>query len=339
MNWTVYNKSNSGLPSNRIWPIAVDSQDNVWIGTADRGVAIYNGSTWKTFDTSNSGLADNAINFIAVDVDGSIWIAAQSGGLTHLNTRPIVDFNGDGEIDIKDLLRLIKSWGLSDPAVDIGPEPFGDGKIDEADLEVLMKYWKQPVEDPTLIAHWALDETDGDIAYDSAGVNDASVVGSPVWQSVGGQVNGAVDLDGVDDCLVADSLLNSADNPFSVFVWIKGGEPGQAIISELGGSNWLSLEPETGHLMTELKGSGRNAVSLMSDASINDGNWHRIGFVWDGSCRILYVDGVAAAQDTQENLESPVRSFYIGTGKAMAPGTYFAGLIDDVRIYNRAVKP
>ncbi|MHC4440009.1 MAG: LamG-like jellyroll fold domain-containing protein [Planctomycetota bacterium] len=30
---------------------------------------------------------------------------------------------------------------------------------------------------------------------------------------------------------------------------------------------------------------------------------------------------------------------YIGTGKMMQPGTYFSGLIDDVRIYNRAVKP
>ncbi|MCP4610630.1 MAG: LamG domain-containing protein [Planctomycetes bacterium] len=30
---------------------------------------------------------------------------------------------------------------------------------------------------------------------------------------------------------------------------------------------------------------------------------------------------------------------YIGTGSAMAPGTYFSGLIDDVRIYNRVVIP
>ncbi len=28
-----------------------------------------------------------------------------------------------------------------------------------------------------------------------------------------------------------------------------------------------------------------------------------------------------------------------GTGKDMAPGTYFDGMFDDVRIYNRAVRP
>jgi hypothetical protein len=55
--------------------------------------------------------------------------------------------------------------------------------------------------------------------------------------------------------------------------------------------------------------------------------------------RTLYVDGVAVAEDTQDRLENPGSGFYIGTGKAMAPGTYFSGLIDDVRIYNRAVSP
>jgi hypothetical protein len=35
----------------------------------------------------------------------------------------------------------------------------------------------------------------------------------------------------------------------------------------------------------------------------------------------------------------PSNGLYIGAGKAMAPGTYFSGLIDDVRIYNRAVSP
>ena len=30
---------------------------------------------------------------------------------------------------------------------------------------------------------------------------------------------------------------------------------------------------------------------------------------------------------------------YIGTGKAMAAETFFFGLIDDIRIHNRAVNP
>jgi len=35
------------------------------------------------------------------------------------------------------------------------------------------------------LAHWKLDETEGDIAYDSAGVNDALVLGDLLWQPTG----------------------------------------------------------------------------------------------------------------------------------------------------------
>ena len=44
-------------------------------------------------------------------------------------------------------------------------------------------------------------------------------------------------------------------------------------------------------------------------------------------------------EDTQNAIQNPENGFYIGTGKDMAPGTYFGGLIDDVRIYSRAVSP
>jgi len=61
--------------------------------------------------------------------------------------------------------------------------------------------------------------------------------------------------------------------------------------------------------------------------------------MWDGSHRTLYVDDVAVAEDTQDSLKGSDSGLYIGTGKAMESGSYWSGLIDDVRIYNRAVTP
>jgi hypothetical protein len=61
--------------------------------------------------------------------------------------------------------------------------------------------------------------------------------------------------------------------------------------------------------------------------------------VWDGSHRTLYVDGGSVAEDTQDGLSGSDSGLYIGCGKAMEAGTYWSGLIDDVRLYNRAVKP
>ena len=72
---------------------------------------------------------------------------------------------------------------------------------------------------------------------------------------------------------------------------------------------------------------------------MTDGNWHRVGFVWDGMTRALYVDDALVAEDMQLGLPSHSGGLNIGCDKDMTPGLFFSGLIDDVRIYNRAVRP
>lgn len=258
---------------------------------------------------------------------------------------PIVDFNGDGHIDIDDLLIMINNWGTDKPLCDIGPMPWGDGIVDEADLEVLMSHWG---EEPALIAHWKLDEAQGVIAYDSSGENDGTLYGEPTWQPEGGQVGGALQLDGVDDYVVTPFILNPADGAFSIFAWIKGGASGQVLVSQMDGTGigetWLGSEPIDGKLMTDLVTPkvGRTIPQpLVSESIITDGQWHRVGFVWDGAYGSLYVDGVEVARDTaaQNPLKSATGGMYIGAGKLLDPANFFSGLIDDVRIYNRVIKP
>ena len=291
----------------------------------------------------NSGSNDGTAR-LSADMRTLYFCSDRPGGLGSydlfkLPIISLVDFNGDGKAGIEDLVRLIESWGQSDPAMDIGPGPWGDGVIDAADLEVFMSQWGQTVDDPTLVAHWPFDETDGAVVADNVGGNDGYALGDPSWQPDGGQVGGALEFDALDDFISAPTVLNPADGPFSVLVWVKGGGPGQGIISGSGGSDWLSLNPLTGGLMTDLKASGRGAAPLLSQAVIADGNWHQIALVRDGSYRTLYVDGIAVAEDTQDNLEGSASGLFIGCGDPTQLGTFFSGLIDDVRIYNRAVKP
>jgi N-acetylneuraminic acid mutarotase len=248
-----------------------------------------------------------------------------------------LDFNGDGIIDSADMSIMVDHWHTDNALYDIAPEPFGDGIVDVQDLVVLSEYL---LTYPGAVAYWNLDEIEGDIALDSIGVYDGVLNGLPTWQPAGGAVDGALLFDSIDDYVSTPFVLNPSDGKFSVFAWIKGGAAGQVVISQTsGGVNWLLADPSEGNLMTELKGSGRSGKPLQSQTNITDGNWHRIGLVWDGSNRTLYVDGVPVAQDTQDGLESSEGGLYIGTGKAMEAGTYFSGLIDDVRIYNRAVSP
>ena len=246
------------------------------------------------------------------------------------------DLNQDGMVDAADMCLIVDHWGENYRLCDIGPAPFGDNIIDTQDLVVLAEYL---FTEPGLIAHFKLDGTEGNIAQDSTGVHDANVVGDPVWQPVGGMVGGALGLDGVDDHLDTGFILNPIEESFSIYAWVKGGAAGQVILSQQGAANWLRADLSDGNLITELRGSGRAAGPLQSQTIITDGNWHRIGLVRDGLQRILYVDGIAVAQDTQEGFVSLENGLYIGAGRSLETGSFFSGLIDDVRIYNRVVIP
>jgi hypothetical protein len=319
-----------GYGDGDIWMTRRATTNDNWDEAVNLGRPV-NSAAWETCPNVS---ADGSCLFFVVSQS-----ARHSGGdIWQAPIIPIVDFNGDGIVDAADMCIMVDNWETDNSLCDIGPMPWGDGIVDVEDLIVLSQHLFEEVIDPTLLAHWAFDETEGMFAADSAGDNDAFVVGSAVWRPGGGQVDGSLELDGLSGCAIAGFALNPADGPFSIFAWIKGGGPGQVIVSQQAMANWLELDAG-GNLMTELKCTGRSAGPLYSEAVITDGQWHRIGLVWDGSSRILYVDGVAVTEDTQPGLEGSQMGLYIGTGKNMESGTYFSGLIDDVRIYNRVVIP
>ena len=186
------------------------------------------------------------------------------------------------------------------------------------------------------VAHWAFDESTGRVAIDSAGEYEGVLMGGPVWQPTGGKVGGALEFDGSNDCVVTDFVLNPATGPFSVFAWIKGGAAGQVIVSQdgsAGGTDWLAASA-AGRLMTALGGQ-----ALTGSKVIADGQWHEVGLTWDGSGRTLYIDGAGAGTDKPTGLVGSTGGLNIGTGSSLAAGSFWSGLIDDVRIYDRVVTP
>ncbi|MHC4487171.1 MAG: Kelch repeat-containing protein [Planctomycetota bacterium] len=300
--------------------------------------------TWTektSMPRARTGLATSVVNGKIYAIGGSpASHGANMSTVYEYDPNPlVVDFNGDGVVDCADICLMVDHWGTDEPLYDIAPRPFGDDIVDVQDMILLSAHLFEDVNDPTLVAHWALDEAEGDIAYDSITVNDAVVFGNAIWQPDGGQVRGALQLDGIDDYLTTDFVLNPIDGAFSVFAWIKGGAPGQVILSQIGAANWLLADPLQGNLMTGLEGIGRGGSELTSQMLITDESWHRVGLTWDGSNRILYADDLEVARDTQTQLGDSVEGLYIGAGKNLEPGSFFSGLIDDVRIYNRAVTP
>jgi len=316
-----------GYGNRDLWVTRRAKENDPWREPVNLGPIVNSTAHETTPDIS----ADSSVLYFCSDRSGGFG----SLDLWEVEILPVVDLNGDGIVDSADMCIIIDHWGTDEQLCDIGPMPWGDGVVDVQDLIVLAEHL---FEDYRIIAHWALDEETGNIAYDYVGEHDGTLHGEPAWQPDGGMVAGALNFDGIDDYISTDFLLNPTDGPFSLYVWIKNGVPGQVVVSQQSIANWLAVDTE-GNLMTELQCTGRSAGPLYSETVINDGQWHRIGLVWDGSNRTLYVDGVAVAEDIQHGLVGSEMGLYIGTGQALDSGTFFSGLIDDVRIYNRAILP
>ncbi len=96
--WTTYTKSNSFLPINHLWSLAVDKQNRIWVGVDDGyGIAVFDGSTWFVWNMSNMGVdtkIGGTVISLLCDQDGIIWAAHMQdiagsrifqGGLTSYN--------------------------------------------------------------------------------------------------------------------------------------------------------------------------------------------------------------------------------------------------------------
>jgi len=343
-------------PYAEVWPSL--SPDGLLFFFSDTTLALRpgghgGGDTWMARRASLSEPWQAAVNlgtkFNTPSMDGAARISPDGRTLYFASERagsweayqapiiPIVDFNGDGIVDIADVFIMLEHWHTDYSLCDIGPMPWGDGFVDAQDLTVLAEHLFEASR-PT--AHWKLDEEEGDTAYDTAGPYDADLHGGPVWQPSGGKEGGALEFDGIDDYVSTPFILDPATGSFSIFAWIKSGARGQVIISQNdeAGTRWLWTDPSYGRLITWVMHPPFDP--LMSESTITDDQWHHVGLVYDFDTllRRLYVDGVKVAQDT--DVSGGVGSsggLYFGAEKTLGAGTFFSGLIDDVRIYNVAL--
>lgn len=93
-NWTIYNSTNSPLPENKIWSIAVDHDNVVWIGTENEGLVKFDGTNWTVYNTTTSVLTSNRIDALAVDQLNNVWIAPSYGGIVVHNPGALSGISG-----------------------------------------------------------------------------------------------------------------------------------------------------------------------------------------------------------------------------------------------------
>jgi hypothetical protein len=176
--------------------------------------------------------------------------------------------------------------------------------------------------------------------------NTEFLYNGPTWRPTGGQLNGALEFDGVDDYLQTanSSSQLQLSNDYTVSVSVKA-DASQKIWAGIfsrtntGGSiNLWTLQFDTSSprklIIYHPGGSWYTGIRITDIA----GAWHNIRVVRNGNTMRSYLDGVLKVSDPwwSVSLGSGNGHLNIGTDMTGTSSYVFKGLIDELAIYNQA---
>ncbi len=194
-----------------------------------------------------------------------------------------------------------------------------------------------------LVAHWDFNEGTGTTVSDSSGNGNDGTINGASWTT--GKVGSALSFDGVDDYVEiadSDSFDISTQNTFEVWVNLNSNQGGVIL------SKWVNAyEDKTLHIADNLaihyalfRGWGTEGIEnvAISNTMLTSGAWFHIVGTYNGEYQKIYINGML---DSSKSVTGEVwdsdGTFYIGRAFRAENLPPFNGLIDQVRIYNRAL--
>ncbi len=195
-----------------------------------------------------------------------------------------------------------------------------------------------------LVAHFTFD--DGTATDSSGNGNNATVGGAAVTSGKVG--SGALLFDGVDDYVQFNTPANlNFINNYSVSFWIKPNAGFSGTIFRLSNSTSNTIARSkyeirvNGTSVSFTTGDGTTADTDIFSTSLSADTWAFITCIHGAdNSKSCYKNGslISSAQnDVDTSLVSPVVAL-VGTNKNLVGNNYYEGVLDDFRIYNRALQ-
>lgn len=193
-----------------------------------------------------------------------------------------------------------------------------------------------------LIAAYAFEEGTGTTTADATGKAHTGTISGAAW-STAGKNGKALAFDGVNDWVtIADAADLDLTTGMTLEAWVKPSSLSgwSTVVMKEGSTTALaySLYANDGNPWPALTARfGSVDRSAVGTARLTLGVWTHLAATYDGAVMRLYVNGVQVGTRAQTgNMNVSAHALRIG-GNAVWGDEYFAGLIDDVRIYNRAL--
>ena len=199
-----------------------------------------------------------------------------------------------------------------------------------------------------VVAHYGLDERSGTETREAASTRPAGrLVGTAQW--VPGRYGAALDFDGKSHVDLGAAVDFDRSDPFSFGAWVKPrGNEGMSVLSRMedqpalrGWDLYLGEGKVFVHLIHQWE---QNALRVNTKTALEPDRWSHVFATYDGSGKSkgvrVYVNGRPVdTESTHDTLTGSIRTeapLRIGVRSSTAP---FKGVVDEVRIYARALEP
>jgi len=206
----------------------------------------------------------------------------------------------------------------------------------------------QAQSDDGLVAEWHFDEGAGNVVEDSSGNGNDGVIYGATW--VEGKYGKALSFDGVDDYVeIPDKPSLDIMDEITIEAWIHcyDSYDNQELISKVTfGTNQRSYELALGpdnkvRVAFTTDGTADTwKKSTDNKISVSKNQWtHAVG-IYDGQTFYVYINGISDGSTDIGEYTIFSSSSPLSIGRHGMDGRrFFNGIIDEIRIYNRALSP
>ena len=193
----------------------------------------------------------------------------------------------------------------------------------------------------SLVAAYGFNEGTGTRASDSSGKGNNGVVSGATWATAG-RFGKALSFNGVNSWVtVNDSTSLDLTTSMTLEAWVY------PTAAQLGWANVIMKEQSGASVYYLASNSDSNVPaggvyvggaerSLLGKSALPINTWTHVATTYDGATQKFYMNGVLVSSRTQTGaIQTSTGALRIGGNSIW--GEYFKGLIDDVRIYSRAM--
>jgi hypothetical protein len=191
-----------------------------------------------------------------------------------------------------------------------------------------------------LVAYWSFDEGSGNIAYDSSGNGNHGTIYGAKWTN--GKSGTGLSFDGVDDYVfVSDSDSLDISKAITLMAWVfprarQAVSDRDGIVIK-GSAYYLTITP-SGYVAVHFYGLA-NPGYHVGTIVVPLKQWSLIATTYDsttGKIRIYVNNALDKEISTSGIISTTAYQLAIGS-EWKGDSRFFNGLIDEVRIYNRAL--